>query len=435
MRGSNHVWWCGILAALGPFWLRPEPVFGDGGGAAAAAPAGTAVLTIEEAVRLALVHHPGFLAGAWRVEAAEGRAKQMRLWPNPELEFTAEEMPTDGGGFGASLNQAGIAQTVPFPGKSVLDGRIGRLAVRESEADLGALRLGVERDVKIAFYRVLAAEGLVTATRELADVAEREAGAARERVKAGGIPEQERLRAEIASEQAKAHLAGLEGELEVARRGLAGAIGRPDLGTARIAGVLRESADLSLLDRGRAAILAAHPSVSAADASRDRAAAELRRAQLEPMPDVTLGVSGGRDEAAGAGIMGFRVSVPLPLIDRSQGKAREARAEAALAQNSAEATRQRLTREWAEAETRLRTTAAQVAAYRERILPKVLEAQRLVQTGFEQGKFPFIDMLDTQRTVAETRSAYQQKLLEMNIAQAEIEALLPPAISPASTTR
>ena len=39
----------------------------------------------------------------------------------------------------------------------------------------------------------------------------------------------------------------------------------------------------------------------------------------------------GRDEAAGAGIMGFRVSVPLPLIDRSQGKAREARAEAAEA--------------------------------------------------------------------------------------------------------
>jgi outer membrane protein TolC len=47
-----------------------------------------------------------------------------------------------------------------------------------------------------------------------------------------------------------------------------------------------------------------------------------------------------------------------------------------------------------------------------------------VQTGFEQGKFGFIDLLDTQRTTAEARLAYQLKLLELNVAQAEIEALL-----------
>ena len=44
--------------------------------------------------------------------------------------------------------------------------------------------------------------------------------------------------------------------------------------------------------------------------------------------------------------------------------------------------------------------------------------------GFEQGKFGFIDLLDTQRTTAEVRLAYQQKLLELNVAQAELEALL-----------
>ena len=59
-----------------------------------------------------------------------------------------------------------------------------------------------------------------------------------------------------------------------------------------------------------------------------------------------------------------------------------------------------------------------------RILPKANEALRLVQTGFEQGKFGFIDLLDTQRTTAEVRLTYQQKLLELNVAQAELEALL-----------
>jgi cobalt-zinc-cadmium efflux system outer membrane protein len=57
-------------------------------------------------------------------------------------------------------------------------------------------------------------------------------------------------------------------------------------------------------------------------------------------------------------------------------------------------------------------------------LPKANEALRLVQRGFEEGKFGFIDLLDTQRTAAEVRLAYQQKLLELNVAQAGVEALV-----------
>ncbi len=381
-------------------------------------------LTLDDAVRLALQHHPALRAGAWRVEAAEGRAKQMRLWPNPELEFSAEEMPTDGGGFGQSLNQAGISQTVPFPGKSLLDGRIGRLAVRESEAGFGVLRADVERDAKVAFFRALAAEGLVSAARELADLVGQAAGVARERARAGAIPEQEMLRAEIASEQAFAELVGYEAEREASRHGLATAIGHPDLRAAKLVGALRETADFSRLAGDRAAAVTAHPSVVAAGAARERAETEVRRAQMEPMPDVTLGVSAGRDEAAGAGIMGFRVSVPLPLIDRSQGKTREARAEAAIAESDLEVARQRMARDLAAAEARLRATDGQVAAYRERILPKAQQAAELVKAGYEGGKLGFIDWLDTQRTLAETRITYQQKLFELNAAQAEIEALL-----------
>ncbi|MBP8305394.1 MAG: TolC family protein, partial [Phycisphaerae bacterium] len=48
-----------------------------------------------------------------------------------------------------------------------------------------------------------------------------------------------------------------------------------------------------------------------------------------------------------------------------------------------------------------------------------------VRTGYEQGKFGFIDLLDTQRTAAEARLAYLQRLWEMNVAQAELEVFLP----------
>ncbi len=152
---------------------------------------------------------------------------------------------------------------------------------------------------------------------------------------------------------------------------------------------------------------------------------ELRRANLEPYPDVNVGVAGGREEGPErSSIVQLRVSLPMPIIDRSKGKKDEARANINIAEAEQAAIEQRLLRDWGTGHQRVKVAAEQVANYRERILPKANEALRLVQTGFEQGKFGFIDLLDTQRTAAEARLAYQQKLLELNVAQAELEAVV-----------
>lgn len=181
--------------------------------------------------------------------------------------------------------------------------------------------------------------------------------------------------------------------------------------------------------------LAKHPSATAAQANLARAQLELRRARLEPYPDVKMGLAGGRIGETDQSIIQLGFSVPLPLIDRGKGKLQEARANVSEAEAELHVAQQQLQREWANAQQRYRTAAEQVASYRERILPKAAEALRLVQTGFEQGKFNFIDLVDTLRTTAEARLAYQQKLLEMNIAQAELEALLQPQTNSSPITK
>jgi cobalt-zinc-cadmium efflux system outer membrane protein len=184
------------------------------------------------------------------------------------------------------------------------------------------------------------------------------------------------------------------------------------------------------LEQGPEKWLPNHPSVLAVKTSRDRAELELRRARLEPYPDVRMGVAGGRIGETGQSIIQMGLSIPLPIIDRSKGKKQEAQANVHIAQADQVAVEQRLLREWGTASKRFRTAVEQVTNYRERILPKANEALRLVQSGFEQGKFGFIDLLDTQRTTAEARLAYQQKLLELNVAQAELESLAAGGIQP-----
>lgn len=417
-RGAGR--WAGLVAGagLGLAVAETPPPPADG-------------LTLDDAIRLALEHHPELRAAAARVDAAAGRARQARPWTNPELAWNAEDWPVGGGGGFADAKQTlGLAQTFPFPGKKAADREIGGVGMKQSSAELALRQTEVVREVKGAFFRVLAAEQWVAVSTQLVAVAESFATTARKRVEAGAAPYQEQLRAEVQWEQAQTELAGYQRERTHARQWLATLLGRPEGEATRLAGALAETPDARLLETPEAGRLDGHPGLRAAQAALDRAELEHRRARLEPYPDVKVGVAGGRVGATGESIIELGVSLPLPLFDRGKGRQQEARANVTVAEADLQGVRQALSREWADARERYRTAVEQVARYRERILPKATEALRLVQTGFEQGKFGFIDLVDTQRTTAEARLAYQGKLLELNLAQAGLEALLPPPAGP-----
>ena len=400
------------------------------------AESGTNALTLESAIRLAFEHNPELRAAAGRVDAAAGRASQAGQWSNPELELSAEDWPVSNGrGFSDAKQTLGVAQTLPFPGKKSLDRKIGGAGVRLSEGELAWRRVELEREVKAAFFQVLATERLVEVSEELVKVAESSAATARKRVDAGATSYQEQLRAEIQLEQARTERAGFQRELTVARQSFATLLGRRELEEVPVAGVLPETARPGLLEQGPETWLAHHPSTAAARANLARAGLEERRARLEPYPDLKVGLAGGRIGATDEPIIQLGFTLPLPILDRAKGKKQEARAHVTVAEAELAVVEQRLLREWNKASQRYRTAIAQVANYRERILPKASEALRLVQRGFEEGKFNFIDLVDTQRTAAEARLAYQQKLLEMSLAQAELEALLRPPLNEPSTPR
>ncbi len=414
---SRNVFWKLIVLitlGFGVVWVRAE-----------GAPPLTNAITLDAAIQIALAQNPELRASGSRVEAAAGRAYQAKLWTNPELELTAEEWQVNNGrGFPDAKQTIGVAQSLPFPGKKSLDRKIGGAGVQLSEAELALRRVELVRDVKAAFFQVLAAERLVEAAGDLVKVAESSADTARKRVEAGATSDQEQLRAEIQLEQVRTDLVGFRREVVAARQGFATLLGQPELQSTRLTGTLAESANVALLDQGPERWLAQHPSSVGARTARDRAELELRRARLEPYPDVKVGVAGGRLGETDESIVELHFSLPIPLFDRAKGKKQEARANVSIAEAELTGIEQRLLREWRTASQRFRAAVEQVTSYRERILPKAEKALELVRGGFEQGKFGFIDLLDTQRTTAEARLAYQQKLLELNIAQAELEALL-----------
>ena len=366
-----------------------------------------AELTLPEAIRLALEDNPELRAMSDKSEAVAGQADQAGRWSNPELQLSVEDWPLRGAGWSSSKRLAGVTQTLPFPGKKKLEREMGATGVKLSQVELTLRRLETVRDVKVTFYQLLAAEGSVKVGGDLVKTAENLARAVDKRVDAGAAPEQEKLRMAVPLEKARMDLAEFQRDLRATRRKLATLLGRADLGDATVTGSLAETGDVTQ----KAKIPEDHPSRLAEVARVAQAALALRRARLEVYPDVTVGMGAGREAITNNTIGEIRVGMPLPLFDTSSGKRREARATLAAAEAESVSVHLRLSREWNNALERLRVASEQARAYHR------------VQTGYDEGKFPLVDVLETRRTAAEARFAYQQKLLELNIAQAELEAL------------
>jgi cobalt-zinc-cadmium efflux system outer membrane protein len=314
---------------------------------------------------------------------------------------------------------------VPYPGKKKLDREIGGSGIHLTEAEADHKRSDLVREVKISFVRVLAADRLATVAEEVSQVAETASATARKRVEAGATGLQEQLRAEIQWEQARAGLDHLRGEAAVARQTLAALLGTSDLFQTTLIGTLVETRQANLLETSTD-LLDRHPGLVVARKQVSQAELEEKRTRLDPYPDVKVGINGGRVGSTGESIIGINFMVPIPLIDRGKGKKQEARGNVETAEAGLAVARYHLQRDLAQARKRYQNTIEQVEHYRERILPKASEALRLVQRGFEEGKFNFIDYLETQRTTAEVRLAYQQKVLELNLARTELETLINP---------
>lgn len=396
-------------------------------GATATPPATAEPWTLARLIAEARRANPALLAAGQQIEAARGSASQAGAWPNPEFELSAEDVPADGGGLSASKNLVGVAQTLPFPSKTHFAAAAGGEGVAAARWEYRAQAVELERAVKEAFYRALAAERRLATVRELHELTRSLAETAGRRARAGAAPEQERLRAEIEMGRAAVEVAAAGQAAGEARQALALLIGRAGEPLEPLAGELREAVDTAAVARAGEGLAARHPEAQAAAARRRQAGFASSRAGAERLPDLTLAAAYGRDRAAGEDVMEFRASLPLPLFDRSGGRRQEARARAAAAAHDEAATGQRLRERFAVLAARLRAETEQVAAYRADVLPKAEAALRMVRGGYDAGKFGFVDLVDTQRTAAEARLGYWEKVLEMNLTAAELEALVAPA--------
>ncbi|BBF68006.1 TolC family protein [Sphingomonas bisphenolicum] len=383
-------------------------------------------LTLDQAVAIAGGSAPAADAAQAGMDAAQAARTVAGLRPNPELQSQVENVVGSGpyGGVRQAETTVGLNIPIELGGK-----RSARMAVADAQSHRAVLVAAItQADIRLQvtalYIDAIAAERRMATARDQLRIAHDALNAARIRVQAGRASPLEEQRADVAKLNAEAEVQKTQRLANAIRANLERRIGQP------VAGAL-DGAALDHLPPASfgptMATSAGTLALAAADADLAMADAGVRLARSQRIPDVTIGPAVRRLSATNDTAAVLSLSIPIPLFDAGQAAVAQASAQRIQAEAQRRMTaldvEQAITDALAEADNA--ATAARNA--NGSALAAAQEAARIARIGYREGKFGQIDLLDAERTLAQTRLAAIDALASYQNARARLERLIAPA--------
>jgi cobalt-zinc-cadmium efflux system outer membrane protein len=343
------------------------------------------------------------------------------LYPNPTAGYMGTEIGNDG-----RAGQQGmyVGQEFVTAGKLGLNRAAAAQQVRQAEYQLAAQQQRVINDVRTSYYDVLVAQRLLEATGELMRIGDEGVRTTESLLKAEEVSRVEVLQARIEAETARLQWQRAANRHAAAWRQLTAVVGVPDLRCAPLVGDVEQGLPMFEWCQSLERVLAASPELAGAQAEVARAEWTLRRAVVEPRPNLDVQAGTQYDYGTQYQIQFVQAGIEVPLFDRNQGNIRKAQAEITAARADVARLELNLQSRLAAAFERYSNARQQVDLYARQILPNAKASLELVDVARRQGEFSYLRLLTSQRTFAQANLAYLEALRELRQSAVAIEGLL-----------
>ena len=381
----------------------------------------TATLTLDQCVAIALTSHPRLAESLARVTESHGSAVQAGLYPNPRVD---SGNPQTIGPNRTGIYTIGLTQEVVRGGKLKLDRAAALEAAHQAEYDVVRRKFEVLTGVRQEFFSTLAAQRRKALLEKLLELARRSEKTSLNLLEAEQVSETDVLLLRVERRRAETALQGAEIALIGQRRQLATSIGVSLLAVNEVKGNLTSAVPEFDDENVLTQILVNSPVVQIANLDVNRTILLLRRAEVEPIPNLIVqgGTQYSESTANYQALVGLYLNVPL--WNRNEGNIMAANASIRRSMANRLAVQQELTKQLADAITRQRIAEKAVKNYEEGILPDAMRTLELVQKAYARGQFEISRLLQTQRTVFEANIDYISALENRLNAAAEIAGLL-----------
>lgn len=379
-------------------------------------------ISLIDAITLAWQRSPDLQAAERELQASEGAVMQADAYPNPELQALVEDTRPE-----TRTTTVQLAQPIELGGKRAARVSAAKLSRAQATVDLQARRAKVRADVTEAFFALAIAQERVRLAQASCDLSARVVEAVVKRVQAGKVSPVEETRAKVAQSSTRLELVQAQGDARVAQQRLSSLLGKSTSSPLSVdwqAAVQAAEQFTATFVNAQVPRLSDAPVLKQARLEVDRRRALTDLEQARRMPDVTVTLGSKRAQELGRNQAIIGLAMPLPVWDTNQGNVLQALRLQDKAQAELAAAQVQVETRWSELSERVQAARAEVQTLQHDVLPGAESAWQAAVTGFELGKFSFLDMLDAQRTLFQARAQYLRALGDLHRTAADIDRLL-----------
>ncbi len=387
-------------------------------------------LTSDQAVDLALKENLGLAAARIQVEEARGRSKQAGLYPNPDIE-SSFGFDTIFANDGERNFAAGINQPIPLSGRIGAQKEVANVNVNLTLSDVANSERLLVQNVRQTFIELLAIEEqlklqetLINLNSELLDGIE--AG-----IKEGLASQQDLNAVAIALQQAKQEKEVLTALGKSKIYEINNLIGKPPGFNFTPIGKLEYEPLKGLNSFIVDTAFSQRPDLRFAGLDIERAKADLRLAKALRYDDITAGVfyendrlvldSSGGQITDNDQLIGFKLTIPIPIFDRKQGLIAEAQSRENRAEENFRALKLSISQEVSDSLNRITTLSKLLQTYQTGILKTAEDNVKLVEDGFRQGLVGITDVIQSRQQFAALTSSYINSVRDYHIALNDLQ--------------
>jgi cobalt-zinc-cadmium efflux system outer membrane protein len=372
-------------------------------------PADVSALTLADLQNLAAGQNPTLAqarSGTWR---AWGQYVQAGLYPNPQVAYTAQEIGEEGN---AGNQGVQVSQQFVRGGKLGLSQNVAAEDRQLAEDRLAAQQLRVANAVRREFYSVLAAAVRKSLAEELVRVARKIKLHIDKRIADGRGIELEEVQAKLELQRSLLILEQAERQEKAAWRQLEAIVGMR-LSDRVVAGSLEDELPALKWDQLLAGVESSNPLIEQARTRARRAHAALRRAEVQPTPDLFVTLGTAYQTSADTQVANLQIGMPLPVFNRNEGNITSAEAQTIAATREVERLSLKMQHRLAGVFREYEQSRAQVVQFQQHVLPLTQKTLELSEKGFRDGRLPFLQWLTAQRNFTQTRQQYAEALASL----------------------
>lgn len=380
-------------------------------------------LTLERAIRAALLFNPNIRAAYLGVKESASHIVQEGLLPNPELELEGEELWPSGdeGPTGSAGFSLAITQPIELGGKRGKRVAVARFRGVLTGWDFEKARLDLIQQTTDAFNDLLVAQKKVALRTELLSFGQSALAAVRLQVQNGkALPlNAEKSFVEVQSNQLA--LSRADDEVRIAKEHLGALLGVSGEKIGDIEGDLEKDIIGAPSRVNLERLMMQDPALAR---WRDELAlknAEIRLEKAEGVPDLELTVSRQKSNATDEYSWGLGLSLPLPLFNRNQGAVTRERYALSRLHFEQKASLLEARAEISEVHKVLVQAFSEITNMKDSVVPTARKVYSMALSAYKLRKIPYIEMLDAKKTLVETQEQYIDLLYTYHKAKTAVE--------------